>query len=496
MGCCFSSGQQQEQHRQVIKEGWIQKLGEHNKNWRSRYFILWDDGTLVGFKSKPDQQMTVIMQPHNNFTVRGCQIMLTERPKPFTFVIRGLQWTSEIERTFHVQTEEQRKDWVTAIRSVADRLAEEEQIQQQHSQSEQQMQISFFSEDVNMENTSSSSNGRSNSTNCTDTYLLPSINKLSVKLNGEEPFSNKNFERNKVNLENFEFLKVLGKGSFGKVLLCREKATEHFYAIKILKKKFIIRTNEVAHTLTECRVLRTTNHPFLTSLKYSFQTPDRLCFVMEYANGGELFCHLRESYPFSEDCTRFYGAEIISALGYLHSNGIIYRDIKLENILLDKDGHIKIVDFGLCKEDITYGQTTKTFCGTIEYLAPEVLENKDYGRAVDWWSVGVVMYEMILGDLPFFDNDQAKVCQLIVQEEVKFLETISNEAESLLSETDTQYFDSRFTNASIELTPPDQSLSSPELKFITEEQEKFPQFSYENSNFSATPTDTHMSTIF
>lgn len=185
-------------------------------------------------------------------------------------------------------------------------------------------------------------------------------------------------------LENFEFLKVLGKGTFGKVILCREKATGHLYAIKILRKEVIIRKDEVAHTLTENRVLRTTNHPFLIvrilrcisvlfhkfgiiftymkyffiaqSLKYSFQTADRLCFVMEYVNGGELFFHLRRSRVFGEDRTRFYGAEIISALGYLHSQGIIYRDLKLENLLLDKDGHIKIADFGLCKEDITYGK--------------------------------------------------------------------------------------------------------------------------------------------
>lgn len=116
---------------------------------------------------------------------------------------------------------------------------------------------------------------------------------------------------------------------------------------------------------------------------------------MEYVNGGELFFHLSREKVFSEERTRFYGAEIISALAYLHSRGIIYRDLKLENLLLDKEGHIKIADFGLCKEDITYGSTTKTFCGTPEYLAPEVLDDNDYGRAVDWWGTGVVMYEMV-----------------------------------------------------------------------------------------------------
>lgn len=116
---------------------------------------------------------------------------------------------------------------------------------------------------------------------------------------------------------------------------------------------------------------------------------------MQYVNGGELFWHLSHERIFTEDRTRFYGAEIISALGYLHSQGIIYRDLKLENLLLDKDGHIKVADFGLCKEDITYGRTTKTFCGTPEYLAPEVLDDNDYGQAVDWWGTGVVMYEMV-----------------------------------------------------------------------------------------------------
>lgn len=214
---------------------------------------------------------------------------------------------------------------------------------------------------------------------------------------------------------------MLGKGTYGKVILCREKATAKLYAIKILKKEVIIQKDEVAHTITESRVLQTTNHPFLIvgfilnllflslflslllnilffhlqSLKYSFQTNDRLCFVMQYVNGGELFFHLSRKRVFSEERTRFYGAEIISALGYLHSQSIIYRDLKLENLLLDKDGHIKIADFGLCKEDITYGRTTRTFCGTPEYLAPEVLEDNDYGRAVDWWGTGVVMYEMV-----------------------------------------------------------------------------------------------------
>ncbi|XP_003423929.1 RAC-alpha serine/threonine-protein kinase [Nasonia vitripennis] len=519
--------------QRVVKEGWLFKRGEHIKNWRSRYFVLRDDGTLVGFKTKPDQQMAAAAQPLNNFTVRGCQIMSVDRPKPYTFVIRGLQWTTVIERTFHVETDKEREDWVTAIRYVADRLANEE-TSQQHLHS--QMQQSSSSEDVDMESTGG---GRSDSISSLGLGTGDgNIDELSAKFSVQGTSSSKSTGKKKVTLENFEFLKVLGKGTFGKVILCREKATGHLYAIKILRKEVIIRKDEVAHTLTENRVLRTTNHPFLISLKYSFQTADRLCFVMEYVNGGELFFHLSRSRVFGEDRTRFYGAEIISALGYLHSQGIIYRDLKLENLLLDKDGHIKIADFGLCKEDITYGRTTKTFCGTPEYLAPEVLEDNDYGRAVDWWGVGVVMYEMICGRLPFYNKDHEKLFTLILLEAVRFPKTLSNEAKDMLggllnkdptkrlgggpndakdimdhmffssidwndlyqkkipppfkpqvtSDTDTRYFDSEFTGESVELTPPDQGIlgSAGGLNSIVEEQEHFPQFSYQESHSAAT----------
>lgn len=521
--------------QRVVKEGWLQKRGEHIKNWRSRYFVLRDDGTLVGFKAKPDQQMAAAAQPLNNFTVRGCQIMSVDRPKPYTFVIRGLQWAAVIERTFHVETEQEREDWVAAISYVADRLATEK-VQQNQPPA---IQHSSSSEDVEME---SSGGGRSDSSGSVGVSSGDidggSIDELSAKFSVQGTSSSKSTGKKKVTLENFEFLKVLGKGTFGKVILCREKATGHLYAIKILRKEVIIRKHEVAHALTENRVLRTTHHPFLISLKYSFQTADRLCFVMEYVNGGELFFHLRRSRRFTEDRTRFYGAEIISALGYLHSQGIIYRDLKLENLLLDKDGHIKIADFGLCKEDITYGRTTKTFCGTPEYLAPEVLEDNDYGRAVDWWGVGVVMYEMICGRLPFYNKDHEKLFTLIVMEEVKFPRTLGNEAKDMLggllikdpgkrlgggindakeimdhaffssidwadlvlkkipppfkpqvtSDTDTRYFDSEFTGESVELTPPDQSFlgSGGGLNSIAEEQEHFPQFSYQESHSAAT----------
>lgn len=359
-----------------VKEGYLWKRGEHIKNWRKRYFILCKDGSFLGFRSKPEGGDT--SDPLNNFTVKDCQLMKIDRPRPNTFLIRGLQWTTVVERMFCVDSPEEREEWIQAIRSVSDNLKVTEE---------------------------------------SGPDLLHEFHK----------------SKKKVSLNDFDFLKVLGKGTFGKVILCKEKSTNHLYAIKILKKAVIIAKEEVAHTLTENRVLQSTNHPFLTQLKYSFQTPDRLCFVMEYVNGGELFFHLSRERVFSEERTRFYGAEIISALGYLHENNIVYRDLKLENLLLDKDGHIKIADFGLCKEEMFFGASTSTFCGTPEYLAPEVLEDNDYGRAVDWWGTGVVMYEMMCGRLPFYNRDHDVLFELILLQNVKFPRNLSEEAKVLLS---------------------------------------------------------------
>ncbi|XP_071063444.1 RAC-gamma serine/threonine-protein kinase isoform X14 [Dasypus novemcinctus] len=404
----------------IVKEGWVQKRGEYIKNWRPRYFLLKTDGSFIGYKEKP--QDVDLPYPLNNFSVAKCQLMKTERPKPNTFIIRCLQWTTVIERTFHVDTPEEREEWTEAIQAVADRLQRQE---------EERM-------------------------NCSPTSQIDNI--------GEEEM---------------------------------DASTTHH------KRK-----DEVAHTLTESRVLKNTRHPFLT-----------------------LFFHLSRERVFSEDRTRFYGAEIVSALDYLHSGKIVYRDLKLENLMLDKDGHIKITDFGLCKEGITDAATMKTFCGTPEYLAPEVLEDNDYGRAVDWWGLGVVMYEMMCGRLPFYNQDHEKLFELILMEDIKFPRTLSSDAKSLLSgllikdpnkrlgggpddakeimrhsffsgvnwqdvydkklvppfkpqvtsETDTRYFDEEFTAQTITITPPEKYDEDGMDCADSERRPHFPQFSYSAS---------------
>ncbi|KAB5546105.1 hypothetical protein PHYPO_G00068310 [Pangasianodon hypophthalmus] len=231
----------------------------------------------------------------------------------------------------------------------------------------------------------------------------------------------------------FNFLKVIGKGSFGKVLLARHRGDDKFYAVKVLQKKAILKKKEEKHIMSERNVLlKNVKHPFLVGLHYSFQTADKLYFVLDYINGGELFYHLQRERCFLEPRARFYAAEIASALGYLHSLNIVYRDLKPENILLDSQGHIILTDFGLCKENIEPNGTTSTFCGTPEYLAPEVLHKQPYDRTVDWWCLGAVLYEMLYGLPPFYSRNTAEMYDNILNKPLQLKPNISNAARHLL----------------------------------------------------------------
>ncbi|KAI0689703.1 protein kinase C [Cytidiella melzeri] len=240
--------------------------------------------------------------------------------------------------------------------------------------------------------------------------------------------------KRKVGLDDFNFLAVLGKGNFGKVMLAEEKTSSNLYAIKVLKKEFIIDNDEVESTRSEKRVFLAAareRHPFLLGLHSCFQTETRVYFVMEYVSGGDLMLHIQRK-QFSLRQAKFYASEVLLALEYFHANGIIYRDLKLDNILLTLDGHVKVADYGLCKEEMWYGSTTSTFCGTPEFMAPEILLEQRYGRAVDWWAYGVLMYEMLLGQSPFRGDDEDEIFDAILEDEPLYPITMPRDAVSIL----------------------------------------------------------------
>jgi len=237
----------------------------------------------------------------------------------------------------------------------------------------------------------------------------------------------------RIDVKDFDLLCVIGKGSFGKVLQVRKKDTGRIYAMKVLNKKNILENNELEHTKTEKNILQKLAHPFLVNLNYSFHTSDKLYFVMDYINGGELFYHLQKDHKFPPERAKFYCAEIAVGLEYLHNSGVIYRDLKPENILLNADAHICLTDFGISKEGLLAEDSrTATFCGTPEYLAPEVLEGKGYTKAVDWWSFGTLMYEMLTGLPPFYAQDVQQMYFKIMHAKLELPDSVDPNTKSIL----------------------------------------------------------------
>uniref|UniRef100_A0A8C0PZJ7 protein kinase C n=1 Tax=Canis lupus familiaris TaxID=9615 RepID=A0A8C0PZJ7_CANLF len=218
-----------------------------------------------------------------------------------------------------------------------------------------------------------------------------------------------------------------------KVLLVELKGKKEFFAIKALKKDVVLIDDDVECTMVEKRVLALAwENPFLTHLFCTFQTKDHLFFVMEFLNGGDLMYHIQDKGRFELYRATFYAAEIVCGLQFLHNKGIIYRDLKLDNVMLDQDGHIKIADFGMCKENIFGEKQASTFCGTPDYIAPEILQGLKYSFSVDWWSFGVLLYEMLIGQSPFHGDDEDELFESIRVDTPHYPRWITKESKDIL----------------------------------------------------------------
>ncbi|CAF1351326.1 unnamed protein product [Adineta ricciae] len=240
----------------------------------------------------------------------------------------------------------------------------------------------------------------------------------------------------RVSPHDFQLLKVLGKGGYGKVFQVRKVLGSHqneIFAMKVLKKATIVRNaKDTAHTKAERNILECVKCPFIVDLMYAFQTGGKLYLILEYLSGGELFMQLEREGIFMDEMACFYLSEILLGLEHLHKEGIIYRDLKPENILLDAQGHVKLTDFGLCKESIYEGGQTNTFCGTIEYMAPEILTRSGHGKSVDWWSFGALMYDMLTGAPPFTADDRKRTMDKIIKAKLVLPAYLTLDAKELI----------------------------------------------------------------
>jgi len=341
-------------------------------------------------------------------TVRAVKRFDKYKERKFIFGV-----VTSVGRTFYIQcTDDEGVDsWMTAIKEAAGLETSAPNLSNSNSNSSLATMKAEALSPRNEGNNLYNSNHRSNHSN---------------SLNHQN--NNK-----KVGPEDFQTLKLIGKGGFGRVLLVRKYSDKKVYAMKVLNKSSIAARGEVEHTRTEQQVMATIDCPFLAKLHWSFQTDEHLYFIMDFINGGELFFHLSNERCFNEPRARFYSAQIISGIQYLHNHGIIYRDLKPENILLNSLGNVVMTDFGLSKQGLSSDDArTTTFCGTPEYLAPEIIRGEEYTKAIDWWSVGTLIFEMLTGLPPFYADLEENMYHKILTSEVEIPPHFSPEVSDLI----------------------------------------------------------------
>lgn len=252
---------------------------------------------------------------------------------------------------------------------------------------------------------------------------LSEFNGINLRNTRTETVFSRHKNVKQVHLQDFKIIRVIGRGSFGKVCLVLYLPTKETFAMKSLKKDQLIQQDQIENTLLEKEILQTVDHPLLCSLVFCFQTMERIYFVMPFLSGGELFQHLRKQRIFDEEKVRFYGSQIALGLQYLHDKGIIYRDIKPENILMDEFGYLKLADFGMAKK-LKKNEKANSFCGTPEYLAPEIILQAGHDHAADWWSFGILVYEMLCGVPPFYSDNIERMYEMITTNTLHFKKKI------------------------------------------------------------------------
>lgn len=236
-----------------------------------------------------------------------------------------------------------------------------------------------------------------------------------------------------LSMDNFEIISVIGRGFYGKVMLVRKKDTKELFAIKTVHKNLLIESRKVHTIFSERNVLMNTKHPFIVNICFAFQNERKVYLGLEYVPGGELFRHLRDKRKLPIEEVRLYIAQLCLAIDYLHSVNVIYRDLKSENVLIDVDGYVKLTDFGLAKTLTPDLQQTDTFCGTNEYLAPEIVYRNPYGPEIDWWAMGILTYELLYGVTPFHDSTKLKIFKGILNEDPKFPDDTDESIKSFIS---------------------------------------------------------------
>ncbi|KAK8848115.1 RAC-gamma serine/threonine-protein kinase [Tritrichomonas musculus] len=364
----------------TIKEGWMTKLGGTHKSWKKRWF------TLVGTKltyyvdqTGKKEKGTIDLKQATGVD----EAPEAKKPNSFKIVVPS-------KRTFILicNNEQEKKEWMSEIKKV-----------------------------ISGDSGSKAASPSKASASSPSSPAPPKTGVASANT-----------------IDDFTPIRVLGRGTYGKVMLVRCKKDGQLYAMKSMSKKILQETGQTQQTLHEKDVLLKTVHPFLVFAHSTFQTGAKIFIILDYVPGGELFGRLKEEGQFNEDRTRLYAAEILLGLGFLHSKGLIYRDLKPENILVDAQGHAKITDFGLVKEGMNAKSTTTTFCGTPEYIAPEMLQQQPYTKSVDWWAFGILVFEMLTGMPPFYDENVNKMYRMVISADVDFPSFISGPAKDLITQ--------------------------------------------------------------